>query len=98
MTESALRLTEVLQVANLLVGNPRDTECLEVVISGPELRFYSSAIIAITGAPFSVTVNGVAVEMWSRLQLQYGYNLEIGKCTGAGARCYLAIKGGFPTV
>ncbi|KAK7751566.1 hypothetical protein SLS62_006516 [Diatrype stigma] len=86
-------------IANLLVGNPRDTECLEVVLSGPELRFHSSAIIAIAGAPFPVTVNGVAVDMWSRLKLQRGDNLEIGKCAaGTGARCYLAIKGGFPTV
>ena len=49
-----------LRLANLLVGNPEGEACLEVTLSGPRLRFRSAAVIAVTGADLSPSINGSA--------------------------------------
>jgi urea carboxylase len=46
------------QIANLLVGNQRGKEGLEITLSGPELRFITSAIVALCGAPMEATLDG----------------------------------------
>lgn len=40
---------ESFQLANILVGNPRDLSALEATMLGPALRFTRDNIIAITG-------------------------------------------------
>ncbi|ODQ60450.1 hypothetical protein WICANDRAFT_92869, partial [Wickerhamomyces anomalus NRRL Y-366-8] len=47
-----------LQIANIIVGNDKYTECLEINLSGPILKFHSSAIIALAGANFEFKING----------------------------------------
>ncbi|KAI0122685.1 AHS2-domain-containing protein [Daldinia grandis] len=85
-------------IANLLVGNSEDTECLEVTARGPKLKFFSLSVIAITGSPFSVEVDGNVKQMWSRIIMNPGEVLKIGASTSPGGRCYIAIRGGFPEV
>ncbi|KAI0849395.1 AHS2-domain-containing protein [Daldinia vernicosa] len=85
-------------IANLLVGNPEDIECLEVTARGPKLKFFSLCVIAITGSPFSVEVNGNAKQMWSRIIMNPGEVLKIGASASPGGRCYIGIRGGFPGV
>lgn len=87
-----------LAVGNILVGNPRTTEGLEITLTGPELKFYGAAVIALTGAPIEVTIDGEPIPMWSRMHLKAGQTLKIGRTTGAGCRSYLAVYGGFPSV
>lgn len=73
-------------------------ECLEVTARGPKLKFFSLSVIAITGSPFSVEVNGNVKQMWSRIIMNPGDVLKIGASASPGGRCYIAIRGGFPGV
>ncbi|KAH9837510.1 putative urea carboxylase [Teratosphaeria destructans] len=87
-----------LSVANMLVGNDRDREGLEITLSGPELRFIGPAIVALTGAPMEFTLDGEPIPMWTRKHIKAGQRLKIGKTISGGCRAYLAVYGGFPTV
>ncbi|KAL1311136.1 hypothetical protein AAFC00_001338 [Neodothiora populina] len=85
-------------LANMLVGNKRGTEGLEITLTGPELRFIQPAVIALTGATMEHTLDGQAIPMWTRTCVEAGQSLKIGKTTGPGCRAYLAIYGGLPAV
>ena len=75
------------EVANILVGNPRGTEALEITLKGPELRFLAPAVVSICGAPMDVTLDGVRVPMWTTLQINRAQTLSIGKLSSqAGCR------------
>lgn len=87
-----------LQLANMLVGNNRNVEGLEITLSGPELRFVGPAVIALTGAPMETTLDGDEFPMWTRCSIKAGQRLKIGKTTGGGCRSYLAIYGGLPAI
>ncbi len=84
------------RIANILVGNKPGTETLEMTLSGPELLFTTSAVFAVCGAPMPVSIDGEERPMWSRLVIQKGQRLTIGKVADGGCRAYLSIKGGFP--
>lgn len=86
------------QIANILVGNARGKEGLEITLSGPELRFVGPAIIALCGAPMEATLDGNEFPMWTSVKVEAGQRLKIGKTTGGGCRSYLAVHGGFPSV
>ncbi|TFJ94303.1 biotin-dependent carboxyltransferase family protein [Lentibacillus salicampi] len=85
-----------LQMANILVGNPRNTVGLEVTLIGPELEAVSTIPItaAITGAALEPKVNGTPAPMWQSFQLKQGDRLTFGKHE-AGVRAYIAVAGGF---
>lgn len=87
-----------LSIANMLVGNDRGKEGLEITLNGPELRFTGPAVVALTGAPMEFTLDGDLIPMWTRKHLKAGQKLKIGKTTAGGCRSYLAIHGGFPAV
>lgn len=86
------------RIANALVGNPVETEALEITLSGPDLRFLGSAVVSLCGAAISATLDGQPVRMWSRLQIAAGQRLSLGKVSGGGCRTYLAVYGGFLNV
>ncbi|KAL5375797.1 hypothetical protein DPSP01_010904 [Paraphaeosphaeria sporulosa] len=86
------------QIANLLVGNPRGKESLEITLSGPELRFVTPAIVALCGAPMEASLDDNEFPMWTSVKIEAGARLKIGKTTGGGCRSYLAVYGGFPSV
>lgn len=65
---------------------------------GPELLFLCAAVVAVTGSPFSVKLNSVQVDTWTSISIQPRDVLKIETCRRKGARCYLAVRGGFPTV
>lgn len=87
-----------LSIANMLVGNERGKEGLEITLSGPELRFLGPAVIALTGAPIEAKLDDSDLPMWTRKHIKAGQRLKIGKTTGGGCRSYLAVYGGFPNV
>ncbi|KAK5131335.1 hypothetical protein LTR08_001001 [Meristemomyces frigidus] len=87
-----------LSAANMLVGNDRGREGLEITLTGPELRFVGPAVIALTGAPMEATLDGEPMPMWTRMHIKANQKLKIGKTTGGGCRAYLAVYGGFPAV
>lgn len=86
------------QIANMLVGNARGTEGLEITLSGPELHFVGPAIVALCGAPMEATLDGEEFPMWTNVKVGAGQRLKIGKTTAGGCRSYLAIYGGLPAV
>ncbi|EXJ57359.1 urea carboxylase [Cladophialophora yegresii CBS 114405] len=86
------------RIANALVGNPPGKEGMEITLSGPDLKFLGAAIIAICGAPMEVKLDGKDMPMWTRLKIEAGQRLTIGKTTGGGCRSYLAIHGGLPSI
>ena len=86
------------RIANALVGNPVGKEGLEITLSGPDLRFLGSAIVALCGAPMDAKLDGKAFPMWNRVKVNAGQRLTIGKTTAGGCRSYLAVYGGFPGV
>ncbi|KAJ9293813.1 hypothetical protein DTO271G3_7440 [Paecilomyces variotii] len=86
------------RIANALVGNPVGLEGLEITLSGPDLRFLGPAVIALCGAPMEAKLDDAEFPMWTRVKVQAGQRLTIGKTTGGGCRSYLAVHGGFPSI
>lgn len=81
------------EVGNALVGNTPREAVLECTYLGPVLSTDSDAVIAVTGAPVDVKVNGQSRPQWSRLQLKAGDELSFGVIKG-GTRYYIAVQGG----
>ncbi len=80
-------------VANRLVGNTDQAAVLELTLKGPELQFEREAVIAITGADLSPTIDSHSVPLWESIAVSRGSRLRFGS-PRAGARAYLAIAGG----
>ena len=78
-----------LRVGNLLVGNPENAAALEMTLVGGAFEFSASAWVALTGSEFTADV-----PWWAAFEVAAGCTLRIGP-TRSGARCYLAVRGGF---
>lgn len=87
--------SRALALANRLLGNAPDAAGLEITMSGPTLKFNSATQVVITGAVIPVSLDGVEQPMQQVLDIAAGSTLSLGTITGAGARSYLAIQGGF---
>lgn len=83
------------RLANRLVGNSEGTAGLEITLSGPVLKFNADAVIALTGAAFDATLDGEKIAFWQAVPVKAGQVLKTGQVKGAGARSYLAVRGGF---
>lgn len=81
-------------VANALAGNPADEALLELHFPAGRYLFEAPALIALSGADFSATVNGSAVPLHTPLCIPAGATLAFEKLR-SGARCYLAVRHGF---
>jgi len=77
--------SRALRLGNALLGNPVDAAGLEITMSGPILRFNTDAVVAVTGAEIPVKLDDAPQPM---------NTLAIGTLFGAGARAYLAVRGG----
>lgn len=80
-------------LANRLVGNTEDDALLECTYMGPSIRTDADAVIAVTGAPIEVKVNGESVDQYSRITLAAGDELTFGVLKG-GSKFFIAIAGG----
>lgn len=83
------------RLANRAVGNSEGSPALEITLSGPVLRFRGDAVIALAGATMSVSLDGETVSYYEPVNVRAGQTLRIGRVTSAGARTYLAVRGGF---
>lgn len=81
-------------LANLLVGNAPAAAALEITLSGPRLRLDAGARLALCGARIAATIEGRDIPMDRPVDVPAGSVLQLGACR-AGARTYLAIRGGF---
>ena len=84
------------RLANLLVGNHRDTAALECQLLGPTLRFERDGFLALTGADMRAKLNGSDVPQWQTLPVNAGQVLELGAAR-TGMRGYIAVAGGITT-
>lgn len=81
------------RLANLLVGNHRDTAALEWQFIGPTLRFETEGAIALTGAESPAQLDGKPVLPWTAVPVRPGQLLSCGAAR-VGARGYVAVAGG----
>jgi urea carboxylase len=83
------------RIANRLAGNHSNAPALEMTGIGAKLRFDCDTLVAIAGADMDATLDGKPVELWSSFNIASGETLEFSSAKNAGARCYLAVHGGF---
>lgn len=88
MDDRALRL------GNRLLGNAEGAAGLEITMSGPLLRFNTDAVVAVTGAPIPLSVDGNEQPINTTLLIKAGSTLSLGTIAGSGARSYLTLRGG----
>lgn len=83
-----------LQAANLLLGNPPDAVCIEVLLGGLVLRAIAPCWVAICGADLDAQIDGEVLDVWTTTLVPAGAMLRFsGRLYGA--RAYLGIAGGF---
>ncbi|MCJ8339760.1 MAG: biotin-dependent carboxyltransferase family protein [Pseudomonadales bacterium] len=80
--------------ANRLCENPVNSSALEISIGGLVLEAETDTYIAVTGATMPLKINGRDCSYWQVQKISEGDKIEFGFAT-AGARAYLAVKGGF---
>src|SRR5690606_22818782 len=74
-------------LANQIVGNDPSAAALELTLIGPTLKFHHDAVIALTGAD-------MGLPRWQPIEVKAGETIQLGPVNGAGARAYLAVRGG----
>lgn len=90
---------------NILVGNSRTIEGLEIIVVpgiGFSVQFFVPAVVAVTGKDVRVILNGVKKPLWSRVVVPANGRLDIqaepSSASVPGLRAYLTIRGGFPNI
>lgn len=80
------------RVANYLVGNPASAPLVELTASTLVVRMERDALVAISGAPAKIEVDGTTAEMVTPVAVPLGSTLRI-EVGDQGLRSYLAIRG-----
>ena len=80
-------------IGNILVGNPQGEAVLECTLMGPQLKFETDEVIAVTGGDLSPTLDGQPVPSYAALAVKAGQTLRFG-APRAGCRAYIAFAGG----
>lgn len=80
-------------LANALVGNPPTAAAIEATFGGLEVRAHTSVVMAVTGAPCLVTIDGSAASFGAALSVDAGAVVQVGS-PRRGLRTYLAVHGG----
>ena len=81
-----------MRAANWLAGNGEVEACLEITLLGPRLRVLGDAVLAITGADLSPSLNGNPVPLWETVRVRAGDTISFGQ-PKKGCRSYLAVVG-----
>lgn len=82
-----------LRLAHRLVGDPEDAAGLEVTLGGLVFVPDADVVVAVTGAPAPVTVDGVAAPAGAPVRVRAGAEVRLGT-PALGLRTYLAVRGG----
>ncbi|GAQ65996.1 biotin-dependent carboxyltransferase family protein [Streptomyces scabiei] len=80
-------------LAGRLVGNPPGAAVLETTLDGCCVRPRSAVVMAVTGAPCPVTLDGRPAPWGAPVRVPGGALLDIGRAR-SGVRSYLAVSGG----
>lgn len=81
-------------LANILVGNECKEAVIEMHFPAPVIYFEKAAVIALSGADFSASINGTDVPINTTIIVAAKSELSFRRYVH-GARLYLAIQGGF---
>ena len=85
-----------LDIGNALLGNPSNAAALEISLNGPTLTADSDVACVLYGAPFEMTLDGLAHDAGKTFVLHRCEELRIGG-TPSGMRAYLCVRGGLQT-
>src|SRR5688500_7585274 len=80
-------------VSNALVGNETNLAVFELHFPAAEFLFQHRALISLTGADFSPTLNGHPIPLWRTIEVGAASVLKFTR-KQKGMRCYLSIHGG----
>ena len=83
-----------LRAANLLVGNPENAACLEIMLLGLRVRALRDVAVAVTGADLQPQCDRRPFVMWRSQILAKGRELSF-RGPRSGFRAYLAVGGGY---
>jgi KipI family sensor histidine kinase inhibitor len=81
------------RLAQRLVANDEDDAGLEVLLGGLRLRAHGDLLMAVTGAPVPIRVDGRQLPLNAPFRLRDGADLSLGT-PSRGVRSYVAIRGG----
>ena len=93
VTRSGAADRQAAALANRLVGNDGAAAVLEVTVGGLRVRAGRTLLVAVSGAPAPVTVDGRAAPFDAPLTLRPGQVLGLGN-PAVGLRSYVAVRGG----
>ena len=79
--------------ANAAVGNDPAAAVLETTVMGVAVRAVGPCVVAVTGPPAPVAVDGAPAAMGQAVTVPDGAVLDVGPAQ-AGVRSYLAVAGG----
>lgn len=82
------------RVANILVANDESAPLLEAVAFDTAFVSDAETLIAVTGAPVTLTVGGVERPLWEPVPVPAGAEVRIALMVG-GMRAYVAVHGSF---
>lgn len=81
------------RLANRIVGNAAGVAVIEVTMGGVRLRAEQDLVVAVTGAPVGIVLDGNGTAMGQACWVRAGSELLLGRPT-AGLRSYVAVRGG----
>lgn len=84
------------RLSNRLVGNEEEAAVLEMCITGPTLKFHCERLVAVTGAPMEIRVDGKLQPQWASFGVKPGTTVSIKRSaiSTVGCRAYLSVAGG----
>ena len=80
------------RAANILAANADNAPLLEITALDFRMRATSDLLIAVTGAPLTLTVDGRECQQWEPVSVRAGETVAVRRITG-GLRAYLAVHG-----
>jgi biotin-dependent carboxylase-like uncharacterized protein len=83
-------------VANVLVGSHRGAALIEITLLDFAATVSRDTVIALTGAPADITIDGETAPQWQPLQIRAGQQISVRKIR-TGLRVYLAVHGELTT-
>ncbi|BFM50323.1 urea carboxylase [Marinomonas sp. THO17] len=83
------------RLANRILGNDIGAATMEITLQGPSLQFSFATEIALVGAQIDAKLDGNTVALHQPIKVAAGQTLNLGRIRDTGARCYLAVSGGF---
>lgn len=85
--------TSAFSLGNIALGNSTNAPGLECTIDGPTLKMEDDAVLCITGADMSPTIDGRPCPLWQTVYVPQGAILEFQRLR-SGCRSYINFRGG----